>query len=361
MELIPGLPDDLGRECLVRLPYNDFPKFFEVCKTWKTEIESDQFHQQRKSTGLTRALIILTQAADQNHNSSLSTAKKNPPPPAYNLTVYEPEAGSWDRLPAIPGYPNGVPLFCQCAGIGRYLVVIGGWNPTTWISSSSVNIYDFVTGTWRSGSDMPGPSRSFFGCASDSNRTVYIAGGHDDEKNALRSALKYDVIDDKWVPLPDMANQRDECKGIFHDRKFQVIGGYCTESQGKFERHAEVFDVDTWKWCHVESDLLTTGMCPRNCVVDDKGRLFRCYGGSVAVLDDSTWRDVTKLPDDVRVGPFLLMWREKIFVVGSDKFGGRHSTCGFEVTGDNSNTRWTKVETPFGFTGNVQARCSLEI
>ena len=50
--------------------------------------------------------------------------------------------------------------------------------------------------------DMPGARRSGL------ERVVYVAGGHDGEKNALKSALVYDVAKDEWAPLPDMARER---------------------------------------------------------------------------------------------------------------------------------------------------------
>lgn len=349
MELIPGLPNDIGRECLLRVSYEEFPISLEICKGWKTEIESDQFHRLRKANGFTRVLIVLTQAAARS------------PTTANNLAVYEPDTGSWSILPGIPGHPDGFPLFCQCAGVGRYLVVVGGWNPTTWTALNIVHIYDFISAVWKRGADMPGPPRSFFGCAPDSNRTaMFVAGGHDDYKNALRSALMYDINKDEWVPLPDMSNERDECKGIFHCGKFHVIGGYRTDLQGQFHMHAETFDIAKWKWSQVETNILQTGMCSRNFVVDYKGNMFRCSAGHVSVLDcSSTWREVTKLPADVSVGPFMLMWRDKIFVIGSKQYGGTQSCYVFEFKGENGV--WTEVVMPTGITGNVQARCTIEI
>lgn len=75
-------------------------------------------------------------------------------------------------------------------------------------------IYNFVSATWHVGVDMPGVQRSFFGCACDDDRMMFVAGGHDDEKNALKSVIAYDITKDEWIPLPDMAQERDECKAI---------------------------------------------------------------------------------------------------------------------------------------------------
>ena len=77
--------------------------------------------------------------------------------------------------------------------------MVGGYDPQTWESLNSVFVYNVVSATWRCDADIPGMRRSFFGCASDSDRTVVVAGGHEGEKNALRSALAYDVAKDEWL------------------------------------------------------------------------------------------------------------------------------------------------------------------
>ena len=150
--------------------------------------------------------------------------------------------------------------------------MVGGYDPQTWESLNLVFVYNVVSATWRRGTDIPGV-RSFFGCASDSDRTALVVGGHDDEKNALRSVLAYDVAKDKWLPVHDMAMERDECKVVFQRGKFHVIGGYHTETQGGFERSSEAFDVVSWQWDHVNEDLLEASTCSRTCEVgDDDGR-----------------------------------------------------------------------------------------
>ena len=43
---------------------------------------------------------------------------------------------------------------------------------------------------------------------------VLVAGGHDHDKNALRSAHLYNLNSDTWEALPDMTHQRDECAAV---------------------------------------------------------------------------------------------------------------------------------------------------
>ena len=48
---------------------------------------------------------------------------------------------------------------------------------------------------------------------------------HDEEKNALQTAVAYNAEADAWVPLPDMATERDEARGLYVGGVFVVVGG----------------------------------------------------------------------------------------------------------------------------------------
>ncbi|RVW23543.1 F-box/kelch-repeat protein [Vitis vinifera] len=109
---------------------------------------------------------------------------------AYRVTLLDLETGNWSELPPVPGFSDGLPMFCQLVGVESEIVVVGGWDPDTWEISSSVFIYNFMSATWWRGADMPAERRSFFRCATSGlERVVYVAGGHDGENNALKSAL----------------------------------------------------------------------------------------------------------------------------------------------------------------------------
>ncbi|MCL7030309.1 hypothetical protein MKW94_012657 [Papaver nudicaule] len=360
MEIIPGLPNEIGRECLIRVPYTQFSKLMSVSKKWKQEIESNKFHQERKLRGFTQNLIALIQS--DSIIDDLIQNPENPSTPVPRLSFYDPTKNAWIKLPPIPGTSSeGLPLFCEFAGVGRKLVVIGGWDTKTWQVLNSVYIYDLVAGTWRRGADMPGGKRSFFACASDMNRKVYVAGGHDDDKNALTSAQAYDVLDDLWIPLPDMARQRDECKGLYHGGKFHVIGGYQTETQGKFDKSTETFNIDTWKWDAVEEEKLESGICPRTCVFDFKGALYKCCSSYLMRLDGSKWRQFVELPADVYIGAHVVAWQKKMLVIGSDVLGGVQSCYVLEFENNEKRPKWMKLELSKECTRILQSGYSFEV
>ncbi|KAJ0075168.1 hypothetical protein Patl1_34402 [Pistacia atlantica] len=356
MDLIPDLPYDIALQCLLRLSYKQFRTVSSVCKTWNHQIHLPEFRRQRKAGCHSQKLVVMTQAkVDPNINSGFV---KRLASPVYRVSVLEVGSGRWSELPPIPGFSSsGLPLFCQVAASGSDLVVIGGLDPVTWEVSGSVFVFDFLSATWRRGADMPGLQRSFFGCASDGDRTVYVAGGHDSEKNALRSAMAYDVERDEWAHLPDMTKERDECKGVFQHGKFHVIGGYSTNAQGRFERNAEAFDVEQFQWGRVQENFLKSATCPRTCAGGDDEDLFMCHEGVVLALKGETWQAVTKLPAEVSDVAYVTTWQGKLLVIGCARFGEPHIAYVLDL----KSYKWTSMETPKEFSGHVQSGCYLEI
>lgn len=358
MELIPGLPDDLARECLSRVPYEQLSSVGAICRGWKAEIESPGFLAQRKSAGQSQVLVALAQARPDP--AAQSGSLKHILPPICLPTVFEPLSGRWADLPPPPGCPNGLPRFCRLAAVGMDLVVVGGLDPVTWDASSSVYVYSFLSTKWRRGADMPGRPRLFFGCASDGDRTLFVAGGHDTDKNALRSALVYDVHGDRWITMPDMAVERDECRATFRGGKLVVVSGYTTEAQGKFERSVEAFDAASWSWDPVLENVLEANTSPRACIDgagDNALYALRNSSGDVAALGGSTWRSVAKLPSGVTSRNHVLRWCEKLMVFG---WGSEPKPDAVFVLDLCSNT-WTKTEIPEEFSGTVMEGCVLEI
>ncbi|KAL2462686.1 F-box/kelch-repeat protein [Forsythia ovata] len=357
MELIPCLPYDVGLECLIRVPYEDFSSFASVCTTWKHQIQLPEFWRRRGASKSTQRVVVMAQAR-VDPTQKLGTIKYSATP-AYRLTVFEPERGYWTELPPVPGYSDGLPMFCQLVGVGLNLVVMGGLNPVTWEVSNSVYIYNFISATWRRGTHMPGCQRSFFACASDSNRTVFVAGGHDSEKCALKSAMAYDVTNDKWTHLPDMARERDESKGIFHLGKFHVIGGYSTNTQGRFEASAGSFNISTWQWDSVCENFLEIAMCPRHCLDRGDGTLYisRSIDVSARKGSTSTWQVVTELPVDVQNIAYMTGWQDKLLVIGSPRFGAPHRAYLL----DTKTHKWEENEVLEAFSGHVQSGCYLEL
>ncbi|PIA53893.1 hypothetical protein AQUCO_00900459v1 [Aquilegia coerulea] len=340
MELIPFLPEEIGLECLTRLPYTTHRVASRVCHRWRDLLESREFYNQRKQSGFTRKLACLVQSLPVQPDPKIH---KPITPSSFGITVFDPNNQSWVRLSPIPKYPSGLPLFSQLCSVDGKLIVMGGWNPVSWDPVKDVFIYDFTTQQWRQGKDMPS-KRSFFAAAALDGR-VFIAGGHDENKNALKSAWTYDVRRDEWSELTQMSEERDECEGVVIGNEFCVVSGYGTEEQGKFRKCAEFYDMEKNEWRKADG-VWIEGKCPRGCVGvnSDDGKLI-C---------------LAELDSEVRVGTCGVKLGDLSLVTGSAYQG---ITQGFYTLNmnDRQNSKLKKIEMENDFSGFVQSGCCVEV
>lgn len=335
-ELIPGLPEELSLECLSRLHFSTHQVASRVCRRWRELLQSRDFYYHRKLTAHTHKAACLIQSLPVRKNADGS---KPSGLPAYGVSVFDPVTGNWDRINPVPKYPDGLPLFCQLTSSEGKLVLMGGWDPVSYEPVKDVFVYDFTTRSWRRGKNMP-EARSFF-AAGELDGRVYVAGGHDESKNALSSARVYDVRSDEWTELARMNLERDECQGVVIGSDFWVVGGYRTESQGSFEGSAESYVPETGEWRRVE-DAWRASQCPRSCVGVAKDSKLFCWAES-----DSA----------VRVGTCGIELGARTFVAGSTYQGGLQGL--FLVEGQNG--KLMRIDYPDEFSGFVQSGCCVEI
>jgi len=69
------------------------------------------------------------------------------------------------------------------------------------------------------------------------------------------------------------------------------------------------------------------------------------------------WEAVTKLPAEVCNTAYTATWGSKLLVMGSAGFGQSYVAYMLDL---RSKT-WTKLETPWKYSGHVQSGCYLEI
>ncbi|CAD6257590.1 unnamed protein product [Miscanthus lutarioriparius] len=241
VDLIPSIPDDVAVDCLARVPHASHRAMRRVCRGWRSAAATPAFASARAQAGANEDLVYLMQFGNPSAADADGPKDDDGPAntPAYGVAVYNVTTGQWRRE---RGAPPVVPVFAQCAAVGTRLAVLGGWDPRTFEPVADVHVLDAATGRWRRGAPMRS-ARSFFACAEAGGR-IYVAGGHDKHKNALKTAEAYDPEADAWDPLPDMSEERDECDGmatVAGDR-FLAVSGYRTARQGGFERDAEWFD-----------------------------------------------------------------------------------------------------------------------
>uniref|UniRef100_A0ACD5ZL62 Uncharacterized protein n=1 Tax=Avena sativa TaxID=4498 RepID=A0ACD5ZL62_AVESA len=366
-DLIPGLPDDVARQCLLRVGFRQLPAACRTSRHWKAEVESPLYSRLRRANGLSRPLLALAQAlpplaaSGPAHKYAASAALSNN---SYRLVLHDPDDGAWAALPPLPG-GGGLPLFCQLAAVAcggrRKLVVLGGWDPETWTPTDTVHVYDFLAGAWRRGAPMPGPRRSFFACAA-AGGSVFVAGGHDEDKKALRSAAAYDAEADAWAALPDMALERDEARGVCDGARFVVVGGYPTEAQG---RTGEAFDAATWAWGPVQERMVEEGACPRTCYAapSESGPMYMLRDGHLEAREGGNpWRSVAPVPKDGGAATAVVAIGDgRVVVVGAGRHGCELYVLSKEIGTNGAAPSWVRAVAPPEFAGHVQAACCVQV
>ncbi|GKU92280.1 hypothetical protein SLEP1_g6030 [Rubroshorea leprosula] len=403
--LIPGLPDEIAMECLVRVSCQFHSNMKSVCHSWRSLISSPLFYRERIKSGAAEHLVCLiqpmtgfpppdsihgnqgdgvcgrTEAGVKKEEEEDEDDRRNQQQGQCGMSIYNETRGTWHRIRPKVGR---IPMFCQCLALGSSgkLMLLGGWDPVTLEPVADVYILDLVSGggRWRRAAPMSVP-RSFFACAVVSGTKVYVAGGHDDQKNALRSAEVYDVEEDRWEMLPDMAEERDECQGLSWDgdSRFWVVSGYGTERQGEFGSDAECYDPETGSWYKVEGVWPFSRTSPRGCtaaVSSGQQRQWWWFLGSEQEeqqqheeAKEKPWKTVStiKLSRSIIGTPPCVTnlaygTREdghRVFVMSS-RGGGGGDNCGGGCEGEtgfimererNGNTKWNHVHTPMEFSG----------
>ncbi|GAB2265502.1 hypothetical protein Dimus_000552 [Dionaea muscipula] len=324
--IIPGLPDEIAFECLVRLPFQFHSIVRSVCHDWRLLLSQPSFYRERRRLALSEQLLFFIhplpttntttcEEAENDHEKQQQQQQQQHAygPPQFGLSIYNVTNQTWGRMTMKDQSeaPIAIPMFCQCVappGTGK-LLLIGGWHPETLETVPDVYVIDLVGGKWRKGARMS-TARSFFACAAVGG-LVYVAGGHDSQKNALRSAEVYDLARDEWRGIRDMEEERDECQGISWEEdnlrggdytpRFWVVSGYGTDSQGQFRADAECFDPKTMTWTKIEGLWPFPRTSPRTTTVcGGSRRAWWWVDGEVGEVrgfdwDEQRWKPVKKI------------------------------------------------------------------
>ncbi|XP_074580890.1 F-box/kelch-repeat protein At1g15670-like [Curcuma longa] len=213
-ELIPGLPDCLALECLLRLPFHAILNARTVCKRWKHELDSPSFYRIRKAAGLAPRVVSLILRGKLPHTMGM-----------FHLLLYEPDTDVCTVRRLAPHLPLMRPLrlrmaFSYAAIVGRELLVIE--NRRT--GDGEVHFYDLLSGVWRPGAPNPVPERFHFKTSVlNGEKKVLVIGGHDGKGNKLPLALVYDLSIKTWFEIPDLGQGRSiDGGGNFCDKFWQI-------------------------------------------------------------------------------------------------------------------------------------------
>ncbi|XP_057821776.2 F-box/kelch-repeat protein At1g55270 isoform X2 [Cryptomeria japonica] len=198
MEIIPGLPEDLGMQCFVRVPYRYHCNLRAVCKSWDALLSCQHFYQQRQRHGQCEEGVVSLYYFGQNGGN-------------FDVIIYYPLAQWWERLPQIPtefGLKYREHHRCVFVRSTKQLVVVGIFNSRS--NKDGVLIFDFLSRGWRLGADMP-YSRFFFACAASPTEGLVYVGGGDVRRGPSTGyqyhqleGFVYNVEENKWDFFPPM-------------------------------------------------------------------------------------------------------------------------------------------------------------
>jgi len=369
--LISSLPDDVFVQCLIRVPLQWHSSLQGVSKGVKSLVQSQSYYSMRREQGTSDSFVAMLQPAPMStemlaeKSCSFMCASFDP---VYRVTLLDAKTGAWERLPAIPGLPRGLPTFCKLVVVAGKLVAMGGWWQSTWEPSRSVFVYDFSSQRWCQGADMLGV-RNFFAVGAVGSKVV-VAGGHDAEKKALASVEAFDVTTLQWETMTPMHEERDECAGVMMDGRFFVVSGYGTESQGVFRKSAEVWDPEACEWRLIANmwPLVSrdSDVANPSSLAAMAGRLYAVHGREVVVYspERNTWTVVEKLPEEGDMTPSSIAATESaLFITGLTRTVDTATLITLSLTAGNGATKpqWRTVPANDQFLNLTQATCSFEM
>ncbi|XP_076946372.1 F-box/kelch-repeat protein At1g16250-like [Bidens hawaiensis] len=206
------------------------------------------------------------------------------------MGCYDPTTNMWSHESFVPGIPeNSVLKNFAMVSIGTSIYIVGGSVHNVEVRSQVLR-YNVVTKEWAACAPLSTPRQNFACSVCDDK--IYVAGGQTtlDGAMGVSSAEVYDVVLDKWAPMPHMSTVRYKCVGVTWKGKFHVIGGFTGNKMPFMDRcSAEVYDVTNNKWCHVRG-MWQLDIPPNQIVViNDKlissGDCLNVWKGEIETYD----------------------------------------------------------------------------
>eukprot|EP00271_Cylindrocystis_brebissonii_P006330 TRINITY_DN19065_c0_g1_i1.p1 TRINITY_DN19065_c0_g1~~TRINITY_DN19065_c0_g1_i1.p1 ORF type:complete len:492 (-),score=67.81 TRINITY_DN19065_c0_g1_i1:477-1952(-) len=192
--LFPGLPDEVGIQCLAWLRRGEHPAARQVCKAWRSVLSSTEIFTNRRELGATEEWLYVLQKDEHQH---------------LTWRALDPVADRWTNLPAMPE-PKEAEESADGDNRAR-----GRWCSFFRFFRPRVN------GAVR---DVP-----FCGCTPASiNGSLYVIGGFAGGQ-ALKRVLRYSPSVNRWEEAAPLGLARAFCMAGTLDGKIYVVGGVARE------------------------------------------------------------------------------------------------------------------------------------
>ncbi|KAJ7295355.1 hypothetical protein O6H91_17G065000 [Diphasiastrum complanatum] len=319
MTLLPGLPDDVALECLVRVPRHVICNLGFVCSSWRRVSSSDIFKKVRLEANVAEGWIYVLAGS----------------PTDIKFKAFDPKCNKWYDLPPAPEYtPKHSWEGFACVALASTLILMGGvrrkFNEARQELEEEevcgdVFLYDAFMNQWSRGVSMLTP-RSWFAASVVEDR-VFVAGGQG-RNSFLTSAEMFDPKLNAWNPIADIKLPRSSCVGMSMGDKFWVIAGEIVRNsnQGRFilRGSAEVFDPTSGKWKFIPEMWVDSLKVPGPNTIY-KGKILAFCNEKLMTYEESGnyWKHVGSMGGsgsyqqlDNRFGFACISLEPKVYLVG---------------------------------------------
>ncbi|XP_078162515.1 galactose oxidase/kelch repeat superfamily protein [Carex rostrata] len=360
VQLIPGLPDDVALNCLLRLPVKSHLSCRLVCRQWHNLFSSkSHFFTLRKTLKL-QSPYLFTLAYHR------CTGK-------IEWRVFDLTHLSWHSIPAMPCRDHACPRGFGCVSLPKIgsLLVCGGLVSDMDCPLHLVLKYDVCKNKWTVLPPMLS-ARSFFGGGVIGGR-VYVAGGYSTNQFELNSTEVYDPVKGMWDPVAGMGIHMAASDSAVIDGKLYVTEGcawpFFSSPRGR------IYDPKPNKWESMATGM-REGWTGLGAVYDNRLFVISEYERmrvKVYDMESDMWDPVDGPPLPERVKkPFSVSCLERqgrIVVVGRGLhiaighvercFDFSKSSCNKPFRKVNYAIRWEEVEAPHEFSDLTPSSCQI--
>ncbi|EOA24280.1 hypothetical protein CARUB_v10017520mg [Capsella rubella] len=293
--LISGVPDDISKSCLARVPREYHMSMKCVSRRWRDFLCSDELCHYRNKFNLAESWIY---ALCRDISGGVFLHMLNP----FS------SRRSWKRIHEYPYIPKREGM--GFAALGKRLFVLGGCG---WLEDATdeVYCYDAAMNTWFDVLPPLSTKRCYFACETVDGKIMAI-GGLGLNPKAKRTWDIYDPLTRTCNSFSD-ANIVPEIEDSFvMDGRIYVRGGGSS---------AAVYNASSGIWEHMEDDMASGWRGPAVVVADELYVLDQTFGTKLTMWckDKRMWISIGKLSQLVMKQPCrLVSIGNSVFVIGKD-------------------------------------------
>ncbi|GLJ35143.1 hypothetical protein SUGI_0707410 [Cryptomeria japonica] len=352
MNIIPGLPKDLGLQCLVKVPYKLHKHLRAVCKSWNAVLSSPNFYKERQHHNECEEGIAYFHIGDR--------------PTDWEVIIYYPNGRWWERLPRTTEdfILDWQVCFkeCNCVYVRSKQVLVAMGLLNKYDERATVLMFNFLSRTWRRGLNMPFRLWNRGRALSPSPQgLIYIAGCMRDGTNPhVVQFYVYNVEQNGWDFLPPINPDwvQNFCVAEFVDDMFYLLPSHA--------RTAHIYDPHSRLWRTINIDSNGQGV---DRIVSAFGNLygFSCiesFGTDFVIVKqfdfaNSSFIRVGQYPAQIYDVECAVLCGDYIFVIPMDFEDVYYQFNPSEI---EEGKRWTEIEMPAEFpTENSVSATAVQI